>query len=127
MVLPVCLVFLLGLLDFSRVIMLRQVVTNAAREGCRFATVNTSTDTTSQVQTYVTNFLGGQQISSLAINVYQADPITGANLGPWTNAALSNSIGVQITGTIKTVTPTFSMLPSSLPIQVTCIMASEAN
>jgi Flp pilus assembly protein TadG len=126
-VLPVCLMFLLGLFDFARVIMIRQVVTNAAREGCRYAVVNTDTATTGQVQTYVTNFLCGQQIKSLAINVYQADPTTGANLGSWNNATLSNSIGVQITGTISPITPTFSLLPSSLPIQSTCIMASEAN
>ena len=56
--------FLLGLFDFSRVIMIRQLVTNAAREGCRYAVVNTSTATTSQVQTYVTNYLCGQQIKA---------------------------------------------------------------
>jgi Flp pilus assembly protein TadG len=127
LVLNVCLIFLLGLFDFSRVIMIRQVVTNAAREGCRYAVVNTSTATTSQVQTYVTNYLCGQQIGSLVINVYQADPTTGNNLGAWTNAGLSNSVGVQITGTISTVTPTFSMLPSTVPVQATCIMASEGN
>lgn len=107
--------------------MIRQVVTNAAREGCRYAVVNTSTATTSQVQSYVTNYLCGQQIKSLNINVYQADPTTGANLGTWTNAGLSNSIGVQVTGTISPITPTFSLLPSSLPVQATSIMASEAN
>ena len=127
LVLNVCLIFLLGLFDFGRVIMIRQVVTNAAREGCRYAVVNTSTATTSQVQSYVTNYLCGQQIGSLAINVYQADPTTGNNLGAWTNAGLSTSVGVQITGTINTVTPTFSMLPNSLPVQATCIMASEGN
>ena len=127
LVLNVCLMFLLGLFDFSRVIMVQQLVINAAREGCRYAVVSTSTATTSQVQTYVTNYLCGQQINNLVINVYEADPTTGANIGAWTNAGLSNSIGVQITGTINTVTPTFSMLPSSLPVQATCIMASEGN
>lgn len=127
LVLNVCLIFLLALFDFGRVIMIRQVVTNAAREGCRYAVANTSTGTTSQVQTCVTNYLCGQQIGSLAINVYQADPTSGANLGAWTNAGLTDSIGVQVTGTIQTVTPTFSMLPSSLPIQATCVMASEGN
>ena len=93
LVLNVCLMFLLGLFDFSRVIMMRQLVTNAAREGCRYAVVNTSTATTAQVQAYVTNYLCGQQINSLVINVYEANPTTGANIGTWTNAGLSNSIG----------------------------------
>ena len=127
LVLNVCLIFLLGLFDFGRVIMLRQIVTNAAREGCRYAVVNTSTATTAQVQSYVTGYLCGQPINNLVISVYEANPATGANIGAWNNAGLSDSIAVQITGTINTMTPTFSLLPSSLPLQATCIMASEAN
>ena len=62
--------------------MLQQLVINAAREGCRYAVVSTSTATTAQVQTYVTNYLCGQQINNLVINVYEANPTTGANLAP---------------------------------------------
>jgi Flp pilus assembly protein TadG len=127
LVLNVCLIFLLGLYDFSRVVMFEQLVTNAAREGCRYAVVNTSTATTSQVQAYVTNYLCGQKIASLVINVYQANPTTGANIGAWTNAGLSSSVGVQVTGTISTLTPTFSLLPRNLPVSATCVMASEGN
>ena len=126
-VLPVCLLFLLGLFDFSRVVTTRQIVTNAAREGCRYAIVNTSEATTGQVQSYVTNYLAGQQINNLVINVYQADPTTGNNLGSWNDAGLSSSVGVQITGTVSTITPTFSMLPSTVPVQAVAIMASEGN
>jgi Flp pilus assembly protein TadG len=125
-VLNICLLFLLALFDFCRVIMIQQMMTDAAREGCRYAIVNTSTATTSQVQSYV-NYLCGQQIGNLTINVYQANPATGANIGTWTNAGLSSSIGVQITGTMATLTPTFSMLPNQLPVQATSVMASEAN
>lgn len=125
--LNVCLIFLLGLFDFSRVIMLQQLVINAAREGCRYAVVNTETVTTSQVQTYVTNYLCGQQFTNLVITVYEANPSTGANLGTWTNAGQGNYIGVQVTATISTVTPTFSLLPKTLPVAATCIMASEGN
>lgn len=127
LVLNVCLIFLLGLFDFSRVVMIRQIVTNAAREGCRYAIVNTNSATTSQVQSCVTNYLCGQQIGSLVINVYQADPTSGANIGSWTNAGLSDSIAVQITGTINTVTPTLSFLPGTVPVQATCVMASEGD
>jgi Flp pilus assembly protein TadG len=127
LVLNICLMFLLGLFDFSRVIMLRQLVTNAAREGCRYAVVNTSTATTAQVQSYTTGYLCGQPISNLVVSVYEADPATGANIGAWSNAGLSDSIAVQITGTISTMTPTFSLLPSSFPIKATSIMTCEAN
>jgi Flp pilus assembly protein TadG len=127
LVLNVCLMFLLALFDFGRVVMFQQLVINAAREGCRYAIVNTETATTTQVQTCVTSYLCGQQIKNLVITVYEADPTTGANLGTWTNASLANSIGVKVTGSINTITPTFSLLPSSLSLQATCIMASEGN
>lgn len=126
-VLNICLVFALGLYDFCRVIMIQQLVTNAAREGARLAIVSTTTLATTDIQTTVTNYLVGQQINNLTISVYEADSTTGANIGTWTNASLSNCIGVSVSGTIKTMTPTFSLLPSSVPVSAVCVMNSEAN
>jgi Flp pilus assembly protein TadG len=127
LVLNICLLFLLALYDFSRVILVQQLVINAAREGCRYAIVSTDTATTTQVQAYVTNYLCGMQISSLVINVFEANPANGANIGTWTNAGLSDYIGVQITGKINTITPTFSMLPSTVAVSATAVMACEGD
>jgi Flp pilus assembly protein TadG len=128
LVLPVCLVFLLGLFDFCRALMVRQVVDNAAREGARYATVSTISVTTSAVQTVVRNFIAGQlPTSATTIQVYLADPATGANLGDWTTAQLGQAIGVKVTGTYTPMLSKFSMLPSTLSISATAIMRSEAN
>jgi Flp pilus assembly protein TadG len=124
--LGVALMFVLGLFDFGRVIMMQQLVENAAREGARQAIVGTSSMTTAQIQAVVTNYLGGQSLSNLNITVYEADPTTGANIGTWTSAGLTNCIAVQVTANCPTMTPTFSLLPSLVPLQATVVMYSEA-
>jgi Flp pilus assembly protein TadG len=127
LVLGIALMLLLGLFDFGRVLMFRQLLANAAREGARLATVTTNSSTTSDIQTCVTNYLGGQQLKNLTISVYEADPTTGNNIGTWTSAALGTCIGVQVTGTYSCMTPTFSLLPTNLPLSATAIMNSEGN
>jgi Flp pilus assembly protein TadG len=128
LVLPICLMFMFGLFDFCRLLMVRQVVDNAAREGARFATVSTATVTTSAVQTVVQNFLAGQLPgSSATIQVYLVNPATGANLGDWTTAQLGQAIAVQVTASYAPMLSNFSFLPSSVPVNATAIMRSEAN
>lgn len=125
--LNICLMFILGLFDFARVTMARQLIVNAAREGCRLAVVSTSTLATSDIQNCVMTYLAGQQFSNLVISVYQCDPTTGNNLGSWNNAPISGSIAVQVSANYATMTPTFSLLPSSLPMAAKVVMTSEAN
>jgi Flp pilus assembly protein TadG len=128
MVLPICLVLMFGLFDFGRVLMVRQVVDNAAREGARFATVSTASVTTAAVQSVVTNFLAGQLPSNAAtIQVYLVNPATGANLGDWTTAQLGQAIAVQVTATYQPMLSRFSLLPGNVPVNATAIMRSEAN
>ena len=45
--LPICLVLILGLFEFGRVVMIRQLIDNAAREAARQAIVGTTTLTVS--------------------------------------------------------------------------------
>jgi Flp pilus assembly protein TadG len=128
LVLPICLLFLMGLFDFCRLLMVRQVVDNAAREGARYATVSTISVSTSAVQTVVQNFLAGQLPGSAAtIQVYLVDPATGNNLGDWTTARLGQAIAVQVTGTYTPMLSKFSLLPSTVPVNATATMRSEAN
>jgi len=44
MIVPFILLVVLGSIEFSRIIMIKQSLTNSAREGCRFACLATSTD-----------------------------------------------------------------------------------
>jgi Flp pilus assembly protein TadG len=126
LVLGLAIMFVLALFDFGRVIMMQQLMENAVREGARQAIVNTSSMTTAQIQATVTNYLAGQQLSSVNITVYEANPTTGANIGTWTSASLTNCIGVQMTANYQAMTPTFSMLPSLVPLKATAVMYSEA-
>jgi len=126
LVLPICFVFIFGLFDFCRVLMVRQVADNAAREGARYATVSTDTVTSSQVQTVVQNFLAGQAPAA-TISVYLANPATGSNIGTWETAQQGQAIGVQVSTTYTPILSKFSLLPSSVPVNATVIMRSEGN
>jgi hypothetical protein len=61
------------------------------------------------------------------VQVYQADPNTGANIGPWDKAEIGQCIAVQVTGNFVPVVPSFSLLPSHLPMTSKALMECEAN
>ena len=132
---PLMLMFLLAAFEYARFLFTLQLVNNAAREGARYAAVNTATDTTASVQTYVDNYLAGQGGTQFVgytpasnISVYLADPITGANtMQPWQNASWGNVIGVSITGTYQPIVPGMYFFTSSLTVTGTCLMTVEAN
>jgi Flp pilus assembly protein TadG len=127
LVLPIILALILGLFDYCRAIMVEQLAANAAREGARQAVANTTTLTTANIQAVVTQALGGQGLSAVAINVYQADPSSGNNLGPWNNAPTGSAIAVQVTASYQPMLSYFSLLPRSISVQATSIMTSEAT
>jgi Flp pilus assembly protein TadG len=126
-VIGVCLLLLLAIFEYGRFIMIKQLVENAAREGARRATVSTASATTQDIQNTVTHYLVGQPVQNLNIQVYKADPTSGANLGSWTSAQFGDGIAVQVTGGYQPMLPTFGFLPSTVSIQATALMRSEAN
>lgn len=84
---PVFFLFLFGIFEYGRYVMTLQVMTNAAREGARYAVVTTndsSANPTLDVQNWVWNYMAAQnvQLQSPAggafvlnnIMVYTADP-----------------------------------------------------
>jgi Flp pilus assembly protein TadG len=123
----VLLLLLLGIIDYGKLVMTKQLIDNAAREGARQATTGTNTLTTSTIQSTVTQFLGGQGLSSMSIQVYQVNPLTGANLGSWNSTPLGGSIAVTISGNYIPLLPAFSRIPNPLPLTTTAMMTSEAN
>jgi hypothetical protein len=106
--------------------MVRQLAENAAREGARYAVVNTFNSSTTDVQQRVLDTLGDQEgmISNLQIAVYKADPATGANQGAWTNANFGEGVAVEITGNFV---PVGGWLQATIPLRIRSIMYSEAN
>lgn len=124
-----------GILEYGRYVMVLQIFNNAAREGARYAVVNTTNPavTTATVQTYVDGYLGGQgnQLQSYNkttnITVYQADPVTGANnSNAWANAGPGVPIGVEINGNYNPILPTFLFMPSPITISAKAIMYPES-
>ncbi len=145
-VLSIALLFLFGILEYGRYLMVLQTTNNAAREGVRYAVVHTGDGTTqAQVIGVVTSSMAGvnTQIQGYTVNVFTADPTgiynssTGTAIYPptiqqlsgssWNSAAFGSPIVVQITGTYQTILPSFLHLNSNLSINVTAMMNSEAN
>jgi Flp pilus assembly protein TadG len=146
LVLSIALLFLFGILEYGRYLMVLHVTNNAAREGARYAVVHTGDGTTqSQVIAVVTDKMAGvnAQIQGYSVNVFSADPSGIYNSGSgtaiyppnittlagssWNSAAFGSPIVVQITGTYQPILPSFLFVNGNLPINVTAMMNSEAN
>ena len=115
-VLPMMLLFLFGILEYSRYVMLLQVMNNAAREGCRYAVMHTNPvvitgvtygNAESDVKTLVSNCLAGQALSGQAVTVYGSDRLGNNNGTTWQNTQSGQWITVKITGNFISVLPTF--------------------
>ena len=80
-VLPVFVILVFGMIEYGRMVMVQQVITNASREGARKAVLDGAT--TSSVQTAVTSYLTSAKVSggSTAVSpnptgAASGDPIT---------------------------------------------------
>lgn len=125
--------FIFGIFEYARFLMLRNLMDNAAREGARLAVVNTNTMATSNIQDQVDARLGGMgnQIQSYNkysnITVFHADN-SGNNIGTdWNNAKFGEGVGVTISGNFLPILPTFLFMNSTIPVSSTAVMNSEAN
>lgn len=131
-VLSMLLTLLLGIFEFGHVVMLRQLMTNAVREGSRMAVVGTASApavTTNRIIETVNGFLAGQALQNVNIQVYQADPDTGANLGDWRTTAYGGAIAVRIDADYyeAMIPAVLGVVPNPLHLSATSLMRSEAN
>jgi Flp pilus assembly protein TadG len=152
LVVSVCLMFLFGIFEYGRYLLTLQTLTNAAREGARWASVNTddpNANPTLDVQQHTLSEIAGldQQLQGSAggawvytneIQVFKADPTTGNPLdangnvvnwtnAPYTNAGFEQAVAVKITGQFIPNLPSFLLMGNAIPIQAQAIMYSEAN
>ena len=134
-VLPLCLLFILGVFEYGRYLMMVHLCTNAAREGCRYAVSHTQPVTvggatqgnaTADVTNVVSAYMAGQTLASQSVQVYMSDSL-GNNLGAWTNAGAGQYVCVKITGNFVSAVPNFLYMSSSLPIQAQTVMSCEGN
>jgi Flp pilus assembly protein TadG len=100
-VVPVLLLFILGIIEIGRLVMVAQVNTNAAREAARYAAQGSGDAAT--VETYTRNYL-------------TAAGINGAAAGQ--NSAVTVTIEQQASGNWSAVTDP-SGVPSGTPLRVT--------
>ena len=128
--LPIFFLILFGIFEYGRLFLVRNLVADAAREGARFAIVNTASATTTNVQNKVLGVLGSQQaqLKNLTIQVYATDgngnPLSGV---AWNSAAFGNGIGVQVDGDFTPSLPTLLLMPNLIHVSTAAIMNSEAN
>jgi Flp pilus assembly protein TadG len=129
--------FLYAVFEYGRVIMMRQIIDNAARAGARTAVVEatsylSSTSANSSVQSAVTQALAGQSLQNLNIQVYLSD-VNGNNIGDWTTASFGEYVVVQIDADLPLLFPLFKFLPNnggstnSFHLTTKSMMRSEAN
>jgi len=86
-VMPVFLVFIVGMIEIGRAIMVQQLITNASREGARVAGYD-STSLTSTVTSAVNASLSNAKITSATTTV-SPDPPSGASDGQQVSVTVS--------------------------------------
>lgn len=101
-VLPVLIVIMFGVWEVGRMIQVKQILTNAAREGARTASgayINGAPVTVSTVQTSVRNYLRSAGLPTAAVNGAAIELINRSN-NTWTNpsdASPLDSFDVKVT------------------------------
>jgi Flp pilus assembly protein TadG len=135
MVLPIFLIFLFGIFEYGRYVMMRQILTNAAREGARYAQIHTQPVTvdgvtkgnaTSDVTNVINQALAGHGLSGQSVSIYSCNA-QGSNPGTWTNAQIGQSVAVEITGNYRPILPSLLFMNSNIPVTARAVMRSESN
>jgi Flp pilus assembly protein TadG len=82
LVAPLFFLFIFGMIEYGRLIMVQQILTNAAREGARVAILDgrTAADVTNAADQY----LGGANIHGATVSVTPDPPSSAANGNPVT-------------------------------------------
>jgi len=75
---PVFFLLVFGIIEYGRMVMVQQLITNACREGARRAVLDGAT--TNEVRTSVTTYLAGGSINNPTVTV-NPDPPTNAGYG----------------------------------------------
>jgi Flp pilus assembly protein TadG len=125
----VTILFLFGIVEYCLIIYAQNIVENAAREGARYAVVNTSDPSVvSKTQTYVKSMMCNldTKYTGYSCNVYQADSSGNNNNGGVSNAQFGQYICVDVQLTYTPITPILLHL-SSFTMRSKCAMISEAN
>jgi len=121
--------FVFGVFEYGRLLMDWNLLNNAAREGCRYALANNTAPTiNADVQTKVTNFMGGRTSSftTFTVNVsgtYESGTQQGVTTLLPNTLAAGDLITVKVSGTYKfmNIIPLSPMPPLTITSSVTMV------
>src|SRR6185295_19540322 len=119
--------FFFGILEYCRLVYVRQVVMNASREGARYAVVNLfDTTIVADTQAVVRTKMCGldSQTTYYTCKVYLSDA-SGASIGSAANATFGQYIAVQVDYDHKPILPAFLKMNSTIRITSRDLMFSE--
>lgn len=148
----ICLAFMFAIFEYGRVVMMQQIMENAARAGARAAVVTATsyvnpTTATNNINSVVTNELATLPLSNVTITIFQADDV-GNNIGAWTSTPFGKNIVVQIDADCPNLFPTgvptgknsagvmqtvnllpnsSTAMPNAIHLTTSCMMRGEAN
>jgi Flp pilus assembly protein TadG len=120
--------FLFGVFEYGRLLMVWSLTNNAAREGCRYAIVNNTAATiTTDVTNVATAKMAGQQVHLTGFTVSVSGTHAG-NSATVTSLVPGDMITVTVSGQYQfmSVIPT-RFLPSTLNISSSCSMLCEGG
>jgi Flp pilus assembly protein TadG len=126
-ILPV-IMFFCGVFEYGRLLMVWNVLNNAAREGCRYALVNNTAATiTTDVQNRVTTMMAGQTAAFSTFTV----TVSGTHQGtatPVNNLVPGDFVSVTVSGNFKfmNIIPVVPM-PSTFTITSGVTMLCEGG
>jgi Flp pilus assembly protein TadG len=128
LVLSAFVLFVFGIYEFGRLLFMKELLDNAAREGARLAVVNTGTLATVDIQKEVTNVMGGMQnqLQNVQTKVFLSDA-GGNNIGAWTDAKFGQYIAVQVSGDYRPVLPSLLFLKATVHLQGQALMCAESD
>ena len=112
----ICLAFMFAIFEYGRVVMMQQIMENAARAGARKAVVTATSyippaTATASIDAVVTDQLANLPLVNVTITIYQADdfgnPVNGTiALSPWTSTPFGKNVVVQIDADCPNLFPT---------------------
>jgi Flp pilus assembly protein TadG len=106
-------IIVFGMIEIGRVLMVQQILTNAAREGVRVAILDAPSSTATQVNTTVTTYLQNAGITGATITINPTNPTAA-------------TYGTAITVTVQVPFSSVSWLPSFMFVRANAKVAASA-
>lgn len=117
---PVFFLLIFGMIEYGRMVMVQQILTNASREGARFAVVQ-STDDTQAVQDTVTNYLTSASIGGTPTVSVEWPPSGGTSSSEPVTVTVSIPFG-QVSWL-----PSPMFVNSTMPLTAVSVMRREST